>query len=122
MFLQRRGPAHPGSGSRSGWRGRFPGGATGREPVCVIRDDVLALAGGGTALPLDGRQVEEFLLTAAQTLFGVAALLTLRFPRWLAFTLLGLFAGQYVLPGQSARYLLCAIYIAAVAALARNRR
>lgn len=29
----------------------------------------------------------EFLLTGAQTLLGVAALLTLRFPRWLALTL-----------------------------------
>jgi cation:H+ antiporter len=58
--------------------------------------------GGGTGLVLDGRQVEEFLLTAAQTLLGIAALLALRFPRWLAFTLLGLFAVQYALPGQAA--------------------
>ena len=79
--------------------------------------------GGGTALPLDGRQVEEFLLTATQALLGVAVLLTLRFPRWLAFTLLGLFAAQYAVPGQAARYLLCAIYGGiAVVALVRNRR
>jgi cation:H+ antiporter len=79
--------------------------------------------GGGTALPLDPRQVEEFLLTATQTLLGVAALLTLRFPRWLAFTLLGLFAAQYAVPGQAGRYVLVAIYAAiALVALARNRR
>jgi len=79
--------------------------------------------GGGTGLVLDARQHEEFLLTATQTLLGVAALLTLRFPRWLALTLLGLFAVQYALSGQAARYLLCAIYAGiAVAALARNRR
>ncbi|HEY3651346.1 MAG TPA: hypothetical protein VGL33_25500, partial [Streptosporangiaceae bacterium] len=79
--------------------------------------------GGGTALVLDSRQVEEFLLTAGQTLLGVAALLTLRFPRWLAFTLLGLFAVQYALPGQDARYLLCAVYGGiALFALIRNRR
>jgi len=79
--------------------------------------------GGGTALPLDGRQVEEFLLTATQSLLGVAVLLTLRFPRWLAFTLLGLFAAQFAVPGQAARYLLCAIYGGiAVVALVRNRR
>jgi cation:H+ antiporter len=79
--------------------------------------------GGGTALILGGRQTEEFLLTAAQTLLGIAVLLTLRFPRWLAVTLLGLFAVQYALPGQAARYLLAAVYAAiAVAALARNRR
>jgi cation:H+ antiporter len=81
------------------------------------------VGGGGTALVLDGRQVEEFMLTAGQTLLGVAALLTLRFPRWLAFTLLGLFAVQYALPGQGARYLLCAIYGGiALVALIRNRR
>src|SRR5690349_18059044 len=79
--------------------------------------------GGGTALPLDPRQVEEFLLTATQTLLGVAVLLTLRFPRWLAFTLLGLFAVQYAVPGQAGRYILVAIYAAiALAALVRNRR
>jgi cation:H+ antiporter len=79
--------------------------------------------GGGTALPLDGRQVEEFLLTATQALLGVAVLLTLRFPRWLACTLLGLFAVQYAVPGQSGRYLLAAVYGAiALTALIRNRR
>jgi cation:H+ antiporter len=79
--------------------------------------------GGGTALVLDARQHEEFLLTAAQTLLGVAALLALRFPRWLALTLLGLFAVQYAVPGQLGRYVLCAIYAGiAVAALVRNRR
>ena len=79
--------------------------------------------GGGTGLVLDARQHEEFLLTAAQTLLGVAALLALRFPRWLALTLLGLFAVQYALPGQAARYLLCAVYGGiALVALIRNRR
>jgi len=81
------------------------------------------IGGGGTALPLDGRQTEEFLLTAAQALLGVAALLTLRFPRGLAFTLLGLFAVQYVLPGEHARLILSAVYGAiAIAALVRHRR
>jgi cation:H+ antiporter len=81
------------------------------------------VGGGRTALPLDPRQVEEFLLTATQTLLGVAALLTLRFPRWLAFTLLGLFAVQYAVPGQAGRYILVAIYaVIALAALVRNRR
>jgi cation:H+ antiporter len=79
--------------------------------------------GGGTGQVLDGRQTEEFLLTAAQTLLGIAALLALWFPRWLALTLLGLFAVQYALPGQAARYVLCAVYGGiAVVALARNRR
>jgi cation:H+ antiporter len=81
------------------------------------------IGGGGTALVLDGRQVEEFLLTATQTLLGVAALLALRFPRWLAATLLGLFALQFAFPGQHARYVLSAAYfVLAVGALIRNRR
>ncbi|MER6991286.1 sodium:proton exchanger [Saccharopolyspora hirsuta] len=81
------------------------------------------LGGGGTALHLDARQVEEFLLTATQTLLGVAALLVLSFPRWAAWTLLGLFAAQFALPGQEARYVLCGVYaVIAIAALVRNRR
>ncbi|MFB9907517.1 sodium:proton exchanger [Allokutzneria oryzae] len=81
------------------------------------------LVGGGSGtLVLDARQVEEFLLTATQTLLGVAALLALRFPRWAAWTLLGLFAVQFVLPGQEARYALCVVYgVIALAALVRNR-
>ncbi|MFD6071568.1 sodium:proton exchanger [Amycolatopsis lurida] len=81
------------------------------------------LGGGGGALRLDARQIEEFLLTATQTLLGVAALLALRFPRWAAWTLLGLFAAQFALPGQTARYFLCGVYaLIALVALIRNRR
>jgi cation:H+ antiporter len=82
------------------------------------------LVGGGvTALVLDGRQVEEFLLTATQTLLGVAALLALRFPRWLAVTLLALFVLQFAFPGQEARYVLSAAYaVLAAGALIRNRQ
>jgi cation:H+ antiporter len=81
------------------------------------------LGGGSAALVLDARQVEEFLLTATQTLLGVAALLALRFPRWLALTLLGLFALQFLFPTQQARYVLCAVYaVLALGALVHNRR
>ncbi|GAA5026681.1 hypothetical protein [Actinopolymorpha pittospori] len=52
-----------------------------------------------------------------------AALLALRFPLWAAWTLLGLFAVQFALPGQTARYVLCVIHtVIAIAALVRNRR
>ncbi|MEU4604585.1 sodium:proton exchanger [Kribbella sp. NPDC023972] len=81
------------------------------------------LGGGSPALQLDGRQVEEFLLTATQTLLGLAVLLSLRFPRWAAWTLLGLFAVQFAVPGQTGRYVLCGIYLVlAVAAMVRNRQ
>jgi cation:H+ antiporter len=81
------------------------------------------LGGGPVALQLDGRQIEEFLLTATQTLLGLAVLLSLRFPRWAAWTLLGLFAVQFAVPGQTGRYVLCGIYLVlAVVALVRNRQ
>lgn len=85
---------------------------------------VAYLAGGGTAaLPLDGRQQEEFLLTATQTALGVCALLALRFPRWAAWTLLALFAVQFAVPHPAARLVLCGVYAAlALAALIHNRR
>ena len=81
------------------------------------------LGGGSVALQLDGRQVEEFLLTATQTLVGIAVLLSLRFPRWAAWTLLGLFAAQFAVPGQTGRYVLCGIYaVLAAVAFVHHRR
>ena len=81
------------------------------------------VGGGPIALHLDGRQVEEFLLTATQTLLGLAVLLSLRFPRWAAWTLLGLFAVQFAVPGQTGRYVLSAIYLVlAIVAVVHNRQ
>ena len=68
------------------------------------------LGGGSAALVLDSRQVEEMVLTTTQTLMGVAILLMLRFPRWAAWTLLGLFAVQFAIPGTQGRYLISAVY------------
>ena len=53
--------------------------------------------GAGTigSLPLDSRQQEEFFLTAAQSLFGLALLLCLRLSLKSAFALLGLFLVQF---------------------------
>jgi cation:H+ antiporter len=81
------------------------------------------IGGGSAALHLDGRQVEEFLLTATQTMLGIAILLTLRFPRWAAWTLLGLFAIQFAVPGQTGRYVLCAVYaVLAIGVFVHHRR
>lgn len=82
------------------------------------------LGGGSPALVLDGRQVEEFWLTAAQTALGVAILLTLRFPRRLAWVVLGLFMVQFAVPGTGGRMVLAAIYaaIALVAAIVNRRQ
>ncbi|SDT18567.1 cation:H+ antiporter [Microlunatus soli] len=85
---------------------------------------VAYLAGGGSvALPMDGRQVEEFVLTAAQTLLGIAALLSLRFSRVLAWTLFGLFVVQFLIPGTEGRLILSAVYgVLAIGAMIMHRR
>ncbi|OBH32369.1 sodium:proton exchanger [Mycobacterium sp. E342] len=81
------------------------------------------LGGGGFSLQLDQRQVEEVLLTATQTMMGVALLLALRFHRAAAGTLLGLFVVQFPIASTHGRLLLCGAYTAvAVVALTRNRR
>ncbi len=82
-----------------------------------------AMGGGPTSLPLDGRQVEEVLLTATQTALGVAVLLSLRFPRWAAVALFALFAVQFAIPGEHGRLMLSAVYAAlAAVVLVRHRR
>ena len=75
------------------------------------------IGGGSSALVLDPRQVEEVLLTATQTLMGVAILMRLRFPTWGAWTLFGLFAVQFVIPGTHGRYLITAAYAGIALAL-----
>ncbi len=63
------------------------------------------------------------LLTATQTLMGVALILGLRFPRAAAWALLTLFVVQFPIVSTHGRLLLCGIYTAvAVAGLIVNRR
>jgi cation:H+ antiporter len=81
------------------------------------------LGGGGFSLALDPRQVEEVLLTATQTLMGVALILALRFHRFSAWALLALFLVQFPIASTHGRLLLCGIYTAlALAGLVVNRR
>lgn len=80
------------------------------------------LGGGGFTLSLDSRQIEEVLLTATQTLMGVALILALRFHRATAWALLGLFIVQFPIASTHGRLLLCGIYTAvAIAGLIINR-
>jgi cation:H+ antiporter len=81
------------------------------------------LGGGHASMQLDGRQIEEIVLTAAQTVMGVTLLLGLRFQRWAAWTMLGLFLVQFPISSTEGRLILSAVYgaIAAVA-LVLNRR
>ena len=73
------------------------------------------------ALPLDQRQRDEILLTAAQSLFAVSLLLNLRLSLVGAITLFALFATQMVLPDT--RGTITIVYVAATAiVLVRSRR
>jgi cation:H+ antiporter len=92
---------------------------------------VFALAAGSLhGLPIDVEQREELLLTAAQSLFAVALLVTLSITVKGAFSLLGLFALQFVLaavlsgPLQDLELLIIsAIYIVlAIVLFVRGRR
>jgi cation:H+ antiporter len=81
------------------------------------------VGGGSTSLVLDGRQLEELVLTATQTLMGVAILLVLRFPGWAAWTLFALFGVQFIIPGTQGRYLVSIAYGAiALVLLVHHRR
>ncbi|MCV7093425.1 sodium/calcium exchanger protein [Mycobacterium interjectum] len=81
------------------------------------------LGGGGPSLVLDSRQVEEVLLTATQTLMGVALILGLRFHRASAAALLVLFVVQFPIVSTPGRLVLCGVYTAvAIVGLIVNRR
>lgn len=63
------------------------------------------------SLPLDARQSEEVLLTAAQSIFAVAILLDLKISWKDAVALFILFIVQLMLPSVEVRYTISAIYI-----------
>ncbi|MCV7225682.1 sodium:proton exchanger [Mycolicibacterium komossense] len=66
--------------------------------------------GGGPELVLDGRQIEEVLLTATQTMMGIALILALRFHRRTAWALLALFVVQFPITSTEGRLALCGVY------------
>lgn len=80
------------------------------------------VGGGGGWLELDARQVEEFILTAAQTVLGLAVLLNLRFGFWEGAGLFGLFVLQFVFPGVEARLIFSGIYLVVAAGILVWRR
>lgn len=82
-----------------------------------------AAGGGGLSLPLDARQNEEFILTAAQAIFAVSLLLPLRFRARDAALLFVTFAAQFVVPDEHGRRILAVVYgAAAVGCLVVRRR
>jgi cation:H+ antiporter len=74
-------------------------------------------AGAPLAMPLDGRQVEEMLLTTAQSLYAVTVIADLRFSVWEALVLLVLFACQLLFTDAIARYALSGVYLLMTAAV-----
>jgi cation:H+ antiporter len=67
--------------------------------------------GRNEPLPLDRRQIEELVLTASQSLLGVAFLLNGRLERWKAVLLLVLFLVQLPFTQPEVRYALSLIYV-----------
>ena len=70
---------------------------------------------------LDGRQVEEMFLTAAQSLLALVVLANLRFGLWEALLLLGLFLLQFLFPTPEIRVWLAWGYLAIALGYCANR-
>ena len=71
-----------------------------------------ALGGGQGALPMDAVQVEEFTLTIAQTIFGIAILLSLHLGKMDAIALFSLFTVTLVFPDPDIRIWVAYLYFA----------
>lgn len=67
--------------------------------------------GGGSGLPLDARQIEEFVLTGTQTVMGVAILLALRFHLGSAIALASIFIVQFFVTDTGGRYVLSVLQL-----------
>lgn len=81
------------------------------------------LGGGGWGLALDARQTEEFVLTATQTVMGVAIIMALRFHWWSALGLATIFAAQFFVTDTSGRYVLSILQVVvALVVLVIHRR
>jgi cation:H+ antiporter len=80
------------------------------------------LGGGGSALVLDARQTEEFLLTASQALLGMAMLIDLALDWWEAAALFGLFALQFPFQNTTVRMAFSVVYLAAAVVILVRRR
>ncbi len=82
-----------------------------------------AARGGPASLPLDARQVEELLLTAAQSVLAVAVLASLSISLKEALLLLALFVGQLLVQDATVRYAITGVYLVlALVVLWRQRK
>ncbi len=83
---------------------------------------VYSISGGHLqSMMLDGRQVEELFLTAAQSLLALVVLSNLSFGLFEALLLLGLFLLQFMFPTPAVRTLLATGYVVIAAGYLLNR-
>ena len=71
--------------------------------------------GHAAVVPLDAQVTDEIFLTAAQSVFGMALLLTFRFGLWEATALAVLFLVQFFMPVEGIRLIIAWLYLALAA-------
>lgn len=71
--------------------------------------------GHAAVVPLDSQVTDEIFLTAAQSVFGMALLLTFRFGLWEATALAVLFLVQFFIPVEGIRLIIAWLYLALAA-------
>ncbi len=71
--------------------------------------------GHAAVVPLDSQVTDEIFLTAAQSVFGMALLLTFRFGLWEAIALAVLFLVQFFIPVEGIRLIIAWLYLALAA-------
>ena len=81
-----------------------------------------ASAGKVAPMVLDQRQIDEVLLTAAQSFLGVAVIANLRFSLWEAAVVATLFGSQLFFPSRTVRYVYAIIYLALTVLLLLTNR
>ena len=79
-------------------------------------------SGAWHGLPLDARQNDEMFLTAAQSIFAVAVVLSLSLSRWEALTMFLLFSVTFVVPSAEVRLGAAVVYVVLAAALVLLQR
>ncbi|MBM3460499.1 MAG: sodium:calcium antiporter [Armatimonadetes bacterium] len=77
---------------------------------------------GHLAMPLDERQREELMLTAAQSVFAVAVLGNLRMSLWEALAVLVLFVLQLFMPTTQMRWVFSIVYVVLAVVVLASRR
>jgi cation:H+ antiporter len=81
-----------------------------------------ASAGKVAPMVLDQRQIDEVLLTAAQSFLGVAVIANLRFSLWEAAVVATLFGSQLFFPSRTVRYVYAIVYLALTVLLLLTNR